>query len=53
MINKKMAAGSQENFEGSSFLGDPKLSTIYGHKRNLAGGFWSAGFAKTGKRFWL
>jgi len=24
-----------------------------GDKKNNAGGSWSAGFAKTGKRFWL
>lgn len=33
-----MDAGSQENLEVSSFLDDPKLRTIYGHKRNHAGG---------------
>jgi len=46
-------AGDQENFEISSFLGAPKLSTIYGHKKNTAGGSWVAGVARTCWRFWL
>ncbi|MEK6885352.1 MAG: hypothetical protein AABX17_00110 [Nanoarchaeota archaeon] len=47
----KLDAGSQENSEISSFLGAPKLNAIYGHKRNLAGGFWVAGNLRNSWRF--
>jgi len=30
-----------------------KKTMVAGDKKNTAGGSWSAGFAKTGKRFWL
>jgi len=50
MKNKLMDAGDKKNTAGEQVHFSKLKSKI---KMNLGEGSWSAGFAKTGKRFWL
>lgn len=50
MTKKTMVAGDKKNTAGEQ-VNFSKME--YKTKMNLGEGSWSAGFAKTGKRFWL